>query len=89
MDIIFIIKDKTNRDIRLPKDRWTHILKHPDMTNQLERIKETLEKPYKIIKLESDQSVCFYFRYYKDFKQYMMVMVRYLNGEGFNYWFLY
>ncbi|QQG38430.1 MAG: hypothetical protein HYS32_02370 [Candidatus Woesearchaeota archaeon] len=61
----------------------SHILKHPEMSNQSERIKETLEEPYKIIKLERDATICFYFRYYKDFKQYLMVMVRYLNGKGF------
>jgi len=83
MDVIFVIKDKTGRTITLRKDRWSHILKHPEMTNQQERIKETLEKPYKIIRLEGDENVTFYFRYYKDFKQYLMIMVRYLNGQGF------
>ena len=83
MNIILTVKDKTGREIILRKDRWSHILKHPEMANQQERIKETLEKPYKIIELESDKKVNFYFRYYKDSKQYLLVMARYLNGNGF------
>jgi len=82
-NILLEIIDKTGRKINLRKDRWAHILNHPGMANQQERIKETLEKPYKIIKLKDDESTTFYFRYYKDFKQYLLVMVKYLNGKGF------
>ena len=42
MNIILIVKDKTGREIILRKDRWSHILKHPEMANQQERIKENV-----------------------------------------------
>jgi len=79
----FEIKDKTGRIIRLSKEQWLHIQKHPEMSNQSEQIKETLEIPTVITGFEFDEQVRFYYRFYKEKKQYLLVMVKYLNGEGF------
>lgn len=82
--MIFEVIDKSGRNIRLSKERWVHIQKHPEMTvGQIERIKETLTKPDKILNFEIDSTVHFYFKYYKDSREYLFISVKYLNGEGF------
>ena len=57
MKIIFEIIDKTGREVYLSKERWKHILKHPNMHNQIESIKVTLEKPLAVRYYEEDEKV--------------------------------
>lgn len=83
MSWLFVIKDKTGRWIHLSQERWTHIQKHPEMSSQVEQIKETLLSPLVIIQLSDDLFVHFYYRYYKNVKSYLFVSVKYLNGDGF------
>ena len=80
---IFEAKDKSGRTIYLTDERWKHILKHQEMSNQTEQIKDTLLQPDKITEVDYDTDVRFYYRYYKDRKEYLFVSVKYLNGEGF------
>ena len=80
---IFETKDKSGRTIYLTDERWKHILKHQEMSNQTEQIKDTLLQPDKIAKVDYDTDVRFYYRYYKDRKEYLFISVKYLNGEGF------
>jgi len=81
----FEIIDKTGRTIRLTKRQWSHIMKkHPYMNKHLEGIKETLQYPQKLLTKSFSKS--YYFRYYKSLQspnQYILVIVKYLNGTGF------
>ena len=83
MGFIFEIKDKSGRRIHLSQERWAHIQKHSEMTNQAENIIHTLQFPDKILQFEYDPKVRFYFKHSKERKQYLFVSVKYLNGEGF------
>ena len=83
MSIIFVIQDKTGRKIHLTTERLNHIARHPEMTNKIENIKETLVRPTKITMFEFDPKVRFYYRHYKERREYLFVSVKYLNGEGF------
>lgn len=83
MSWVLVVNDKSGRRIHLSRERWTHILRHPEMVNQLENIEETLKNPNKIIQFEIDPAVHFYFRYFKPKSQYLFVSVKYLNGQGF------
>ena len=83
MPRIFESKDKSGRNIYLTDERWKHILKHPEMDNQLEQIKHTLLHPDTITKIEQDPDVRFYYKYYKNRKEYLFISIKYLNGEGF------
>ncbi len=87
MDIIFEIIDKTGRKIRLTRKQWSHInRKHPTVANYFEEIKETLEKPDIITDSDIEEDVYFYYKYYKYLKppyKYILVIVKYLNGDGF------
>ena len=80
---IFETEDKSGRKIHLSKERWAHIQKHPGMSDQIEQIKETLENPNVINKFEYDPDVRFYYKYYKERKEYLFISVKYLNGKGF------
>lgn len=87
MNNVFEVKDKTGREIYLSRERWKHITSpispHAYMTNYFEDIKETLIKPDKITSDEDNSGKAYYFKYYKDKKQYLKIIVNYLNGKGF------
>ncbi|HLC56454.1 MAG TPA: PBECR2 nuclease fold domain-containing protein [Candidatus Nanoarchaeia archaeon] len=80
---IFALKDKTGRMIILSMERWKHILKHPEMSDKLEEIKECLINPDVVIESRTDKNVRIYYRYNKNIKEYLLVSVKYLNGKGF------
>ena len=83
MTRIFEIKDRTERIIYLTGERWKHIVEHPEMSGQIEQIKETLIHPDIINKDEFEPDIQYYYKYYKERKEYLFIMVKYLNGEGF------
>ncbi len=87
MPHIFEIIDKTKRKIRLTKRQWRETnLKHPNMASYLEEIKETLIKPDKITDYSLDENVRYYYQFFKHINsknKYLLVIVKYLNGEGF------
>jgi len=81
---IFEIIDKTGRKIRLTKERWAHIaVKHPDLSDKVEEIKLALEKPTIILPHKYDNNKRNYHRYQKETQDYLLVIVKYLNGEGY------
>lgn len=86
-DYVFEVIDKTGRKIRLTKRQWEHILRrHSDMINYQDEIKKTLKNPQKIIDHPYDEKSRYYYSYVK-YKQghnkYLLVIVNYLNGDGF------
>ncbi len=87
MNYIFEVADKTGRKIHLSKERWKHITSptslHPYMTNYLDKIKETLERPLKIVIHTLDNKKADYYLYLKEKNVYLLVGVKYLNGGGF------
>jgi len=86
MDVVFKVKDKTGRKIRLTKKQWNHITrKHPYMTNYVNEIKETIEKADNIVPHEIG-NLFDYYKHYKHRKEklkLLKIIVKYLNGEGF------
>ena len=87
MVFVFEIKDKTDRIIHLSKERLKHILRHPHMDeNQLEIIKDTIINPMTIRYFEEDEYVRYFYKHFKNNpseERYLLVSVKYLNGEGF------
>ena len=84
MTWIFEIEDKSGRKIHLSKERWKHIVtEHSDLANKIEDIKDCLTNALTIKHSKYDEKVRWYFRYYKRLSKYLMVSVKYLNGEGF------
>ncbi len=59
------LKDVHDRTIRLTEERLQHIeTSHPEMSNQLNRITETLSKPDKIVRSKTDPDVELFYRFY-------------------------
>lgn len=56
-----IFKNYEDRAIRLPEERKRHILEHPEMAGQIEKIEKTLVEPEIVRESESDPSVHLYF----------------------------
>ena len=90
MSNIFEIIDKRGKRIHLSKERWTHITSpispHAYMVNYLEEIKQTLEKPDKILEDDFSESIKYFYKFYKHSKKpkrYLCVAINYLNGEGY------
>jgi hypothetical protein len=85
-DIVFDVTDKTGRKIRLSKKQWKHIRKkHPEI-DSYELIEDTLRKPDKITDYDIDESVKYFYKYYKhrsSHEKHLQVVVKYLNGDGF------
>jgi len=81
--MIFEITDKSRRKIRLPQERWNHIQREHIRVTDLDELKKTLTTPLKITSSKYDENVCYYYRFNKVIKRYLMVAVKYLNGHGF------
>jgi hypothetical protein len=80
--VIFDIRDKSGRDIRLTEERWQHIAQeHPGI--RIDWIQEALIVPLIIKMSVYDQSTRWYYRFFKERKRYLFVAVKYLNGHGF------
>lgn len=84
-DTIALI-DHTGREIRLTVERQKHILEHPEMAQQLERIKETIKTPESIIATTADDKVHVYHRYYETTpvtSKFLLVAVKLLEDDAF------
>lgn len=81
---VFEISDKTGRIVYLTQERWSHIVQHhPDMANKLEEVKLCLTKPTIIISHKYDDKSANYYRYQKETGDYILTIIKYLNGKGF------
>jgi hypothetical protein len=83
---IFEVEDKSGRKIYLSDERWAHLNQdHPEVAPYLEDIKEMLKNPLKITDYEYDDTVKYYYKYFKErgAAKYLLVIVKYLNQHGF------
>ncbi|MDP7323520.1 MAG: hypothetical protein QF632_02035 [Candidatus Woesearchaeota archaeon] len=87
MALIINIADKTRRFIRLTKIQFQHIAEqHPEISEFHHEIEATLKHPTKLVTLWDDPSIGYYYKFLKHQKpsgKYLLVIVKYLNGEGF------
>ena len=83
MNYIFEVIDKSGRRIHLSRERWKHILRHKGIEQYLFQIRDTLIKPDLIIQHKFDVTMRNYYTLIKDKKRYLLVSVKYLNGEGY------
>lgn len=80
------ISDKKGRKIHLSKERWSHIRKkHPEIEN-FELIEQTIKNPDKTVQYTFDEDIYYFYKFFKNLKspkQYLLLIIKYLNGEGF------
>lgn len=81
-----ILEDHQGRQVRLTEERWQHILSHPEMTGQREKIVETLSAPEVVMATPKDTDVHIYHRLYETTpvtRKYVAVAVKYLSADAF------
>ena len=80
-------KDLYNRQIWLEYDRQRHIEEdHPEMSGQIERLKDTLANPDTIIRSRTDPEVELFYRHYDNTpvtEKFLCVVVKVLTEEIF------
>ena len=83
-----LIRDYQGRQVRLPDERWQHILSgHDEMTTMLPELQETLEQPERL-RIPGDETETER-RYYKWFEntivgdKWMRVAVKYLTNDAY------
>jgi len=86
MEYVLEVIDESERKIHLTKKQWGHIRKkHPEVED-LEDLEQTLKMPLKITDYSVDESVRYYYKYFKhrpSSDNYLLVLVKYLNGDGY------
>jgi hypothetical protein len=81
-----VLTDHTGREIRLTAERRKHILEHPEMVDQFERIAETINRPETVIATNADNTVHVYHRYYEITpvtSKFLQVAVKILEDDAF------
>lgn len=81
MNLIFI--DKYHREIRLPQERIKHIYKHQEMQNKIYIIENTLKNPDYTEEDLYRREVLYYYKYVKEERKHLMVVVKLTNNHGF------
>ena len=82
-DIHFEVVSSLGKKIRVTKDYWNKIIetKHRIIKGKEDFVKATLHKPEEIRRSKKDSNV---YLYYKSIdKDYICVVAKHLNGEGF------
>lgn len=85
-DDTIILIDHNGREIRLTAERRDHILEHPEMADQFERIQETVKTPESVIATTADDTVHVYHRYYETTpvtSKFLLVAVKVLEDDAF------
>jgi len=84
---MIIFRDLNNRIIRLTDERKNHFENdHPEMSDQIEKIKETLLNPDIIILSNSDNSIEMFYKYYETTpvaNKYICILVKVLDSDNF------
>ena len=84
--VVFKIISKMGKLVSLDEDRWRHVLEHPEMKNQLDRIKETVVNPDEIRESIHDPSVLLFYKLYEKTpvtEKHLLVVIKTVNREGF------
>jgi len=83
---MIVLRDFHGREIRLTAERLAHILEHPEMRGQEQRIAETLLTPHSVILSYHDPAVHLYHRLFDETpisRKYLVVVVKYLEQDAF------
>lgn len=84
---IFEIVSKLDKTIKLTEKIFNEIkLKHPEIRNQEDKIKETLTDPNVIRKSQYGDNIFLFYRFFKTTpvtQKYLMVAIKLLNDNGF------
>jgi len=80
------LKDVWGSSVGLTEERGAHLLEHPEMRGQEDKLVETLLEPDVVIQSQSDDSVRLFHRFYTRLAirdKYLCVVVKYAKGDVF------
>lgn len=81
-ELLFNILSPLGFTVRTNRGYWQKIvLKHPDIKDRIDEIKNTLRDPIEMRESSRDENILLF--YGAKEKYWMVVVVRCLNGEGF------
>ena len=83
---MIVLRDFHGREIRLTDERLAHILEHPEMQGQEQRIAETLLTPHSVVLSHHDPAVHLYHRLFDETpvsQKYLVVVVKHLEQDAF------
>ena len=80
-------QDIHNRSIRLTEERQLHLqTAHPEMTDHIPRIAETLASPDKVVRSRTDETVELFYRHYQSTpvtSKFLCTVVKVLPDDNF------
>jgi len=80
------LRDVWGNSASLTKERRAHLLEHPEMRGQEDKLAETLLEPDVVIQSQSDDTVRLFHRLYRQLTigdKYLCVVVKYMEGDVF------
>jgi hypothetical protein len=81
------LRDYLNRGIRITTERWEHIeAEHPEMTDELEKVRETAMVPDMVVRSRVDTQVELFYRRYESTRvgdKLMCLVVKVLTDDLF------
>ena len=80
------LSDVWGNSVSLTDERRAHILEHPEMRGQEDKLAETLLEPDVVIQSQSDDTVRLFHRLYRRLTigdKYLCVVVKYMEGSVF------
>jgi len=81
------LNDVYRRKVRLTDERQKHFVSdHPEMKGQIEKVKQTLLNPEKIVRSRTDSQVELFYRHYESTpvtSKYLCVVVKALTNKAF------
>ena len=79
------MRDIWGNDVQLTQERLAHLLEHPEMKGQEDKLTETLLEPDVAMQSRSDETVRLFYRPYKGTivsDKYICVVVKYPHGSN-------
>ena len=80
------LRDVWGNSASLTEERRVHLLEHPEMRGQGDKLAETLLEPDVVIQSQSDNTVRLFHRFYRRLTigdKYLCVVVKYAEGDVF------
>ena len=81
-----MLTDIWGNRVWLTDERQAHLVEHPEIRGQEDKVTETLLEPEVVIQSQSDDSIRLFHRFYKGLAigdKYLCVVVKYVEGDVF------
>ena len=84
--MVLELRDVWGNSVSFSEERRAHLLEHPEMPGQEDKLAETLLEPDVVIQSQSDDTVRLFHRFYRRLAigdKYLCVVVKYMEDDVF------